>query len=216
MVHHSSIKSQVEGGLNFYKEFYNTKQKAEAKQDLGMALLWIRWCYLSPPIFLEGFHLQKQLWKCPKILAATKLTNDRNRVSGSCFDILVSVQDKQNTVKVGREGTAVQMPFFAVRKFLPRACKTMTTGGKKKNDLTWKRKHLIHFTVLTSISKYLSMKNASGTELGVAKYIAQTGYQCASAAGSRMQSKSSRNVPSWSPPFCKLFKVATSRASAHC
>lgn len=69
-------------------------------------------------------------------------------------------------------------------------------GKKKKNNLTWNRKHVIHFTVLTSIIKYLSMKNASGTELGAAKYIAHTGYQCASAVCSRMQSEFSRNVPS--------------------
>lgn len=43
------------------------------------------------------------------------------------------------------------------------------------------------------------MKNASGTEFGAAEYVAHTGYQCASAAGSRMQSKSSRNLPSLSP-----------------
>lgn len=88
------------------------------------------------------------------------------------------------------------MSVFSLRKFLLRAFKTKTIGGKKKNNLTWNRKHVIHFTVLTSIIKYLSMKNASGTELGAAKYIAHTGYQCASAVCSRMQSEFSRNVPS--------------------
>lgn len=102
--------------------------------------------------------------------------------------------------QVGRERRAVQMSVFSLRKILLRAKKTKDhRGGKKKNNLTCNRKYLIHFTVLTSIFKYLCMKNAFGTELGAAKYAACTGYQHASAVGFGTQCESSTNVPSWSP-----------------
>lgn len=67
----------------------------------------------KPSNFFRRLHLQKQPRKRPKTLAATKLAHDRNCVSGNCFDILVPVQDKQNTVSSGqRKDSSTNVCFF--------------------------------------------------------------------------------------------------------